>query len=67
MSEIGEIRFVGDIERLSLKPSDALIVTSKLELTRENRAAIRAKVEQEFPGHKCLVLSDGLDLSVVEQ
>lgn len=67
-SELGEaeIRFLGDMERLSLKPGDVLVISSPHELTRESLEGIEAEVGGHFPGHKCCVLAPGLRLGIVE-
>lgn len=61
-----EITFRGDLERLSLKPGDVLVLSSPDQLSQVNRAHLQAIMVAKFPGHDCLVLSDGLRLGVTE-
>lgn len=62
-----EIRFVGDMQKVTLKPGDVLVVTCSHPLTDNNAEYLRKYIAESFPGHKCLVLGDGLKLGVVEK
>lgn len=61
-----EIRFLGDLQRLELKDGDILVLTTPLHLPPESVRRLRASVEALIPGHKVVVLGDGLKLGVLE-
>jgi len=59
-----ELRFVGDVQKLHLAPGDALVITTERSLSSETANRLIASVQSKFPGHKVIVMSDGLKLSV---
>jgi hypothetical protein len=60
-----EIRFLGDVHRLSLKDGDALVISSSDYLSGEDCAVIRNVVSSRFPKNEVIVLAGGLKLEVV--
>ena len=58
---------IATISRADLKAADTLVIECDGHLTQEAAAHIRAMMEQVFPGHKAIVLSEGMRLKVVSQ
>lgn len=49
---------------LNIKPGDVLVIHVRRSLQPQREINLRKQVEEQFPGHKCLVLQDGMTLSV---
>ena len=60
-----EVRYLGDVQRLALKPGDTIVLQSDQEISDETAVRLRNYVEQFLPGHKVLVLGDGLKIGVL--
>lgn len=60
-----EIRFLGDVQRLSLKDGDTLVISSPDHLSGEDCAAIREILSSRFPKNEVIVLAAGLKIGVV--
>lgn len=58
---------IPEVRRLSLKPGDSLLVTVPANLTREQYDYIRQSFEENLEGTNVLVVSDTLDVAVVER
>lgn len=56
-----------DIRVLRLQPGDVLIMRTPTRLSQIDQEGIRQQVEKQFPGHKCLVLTDGLELDIARE
>ncbi len=57
-----------EVIRLVMRPGDLLVVKCKEHLPEHFRAAIKAAIEPVLPhGCKCLVMSLGFDLVVIEK
>lgn len=54
-----------DCKRLVLAPGDIILVSCDSQITRETAERLKAHVEAELPGHKVLILSDGLKIAVL--
>lgn len=55
-----EFRFVGDVQRLVLKPGDALVLKCKGRISTEIAERIRSAVKAEFPGAPVIVIDEGV-------
>ncbi len=66
MSKDIEIRFVGDMHRLEVKPGDKFVLQCEQDISQEMAERIRHYV-RDFLGEdvRVLVLSSGLKLGVV--
>lgn len=53
-----------EVQRLKLEPGDVLVLSYDGMLSADQAQHMRAIVEQRFPGHKAMVLTDGMTLSV---
>ena len=62
-----ELRIVGDIAKVRLKPGDVLIVKTALVLSVEQEKVIHHHVQKRFPAHDVLVLPCGIDLLVARR
>lgn len=60
-----QIHFLGDVERLVLNPGDTIVIKTAAHLTREHAKCLRAHVESVVPGHRVLVLTDGMEIGVL--
>ena len=59
-----QLRFTGDVQRMELKDGDALVLTAKGKLTRDQADHLREYVKAQCPGHYVIVLDDDLTLQV---
>lgn len=55
-----------EVAKLSLKPGDVLLLTFAGCMRREDRVNIQQCVEQVIAPNRCLVLTGGLEASVLE-
>lgn len=65
MAEDVEVRFLGDVQRLTLKSDDVIVISTERSISSHVAEHIHELVALKFPGHKVLVLSDGLKIGVV--
>lgn len=59
------IEFVGEMQALALQPGDVLVMTAPGVIEDELARRIRHAFQAEFPGHKIVVLGDGMTLGVL--
>lgn len=59
------ILFMGDMQRLELRPHDILVLCHPGYLSTEATERLKQTVEDQFPGHKAIVLTDGWRLGVL--
>lgn len=67
MQNIDTIRFLGDLQRVSVEPGDTLVLKVPQPLPDDVCARLSERIESLFPGHKCIVLCDGLELGVISK
>lgn len=60
-----KVCFTGEMARVQMEPGDVLVLSSAEPIPDDTCMRLRHAMEQEFPGHKCIVLADGLKLGVV--
>jgi hypothetical protein len=60
-----EINFIGDLQRLTIKPGDIFILQFEKILMQEQRIRAREILEKELHGHKVIVLDAGAKLVVI--
>jgi len=53
-----------EVRVLRVQPNDVLVVRLAKRISEQGQANIRQLVEEQFPGHRCLVLDSGMELSV---
>lgn len=56
-----------EVKVLRIQPGDVLIARVPGPITTVVAEHLRDQVAREFPGHKCLVLSEGLELDVARE
>lgn len=59
-----EIRFLGDLQRLDLRPGDRFVLTVPRQLSYEQRARLSTAFREEV-GAPVLVLEEGIKLGVI--
>lgn len=60
---IDDLVFV--IERMQLDPSDTVVLSTEQSLDDDTAAHLRQRLEGLLPGHKVLVLDNGLRISAI--
>lgn len=60
-----EIRYLGDVQRLALKPGDVVVLKTPRLINREQARCLQERAELELPGHKILVLFDGIEIGIL--
>lgn len=66
MAEQPEVRYLGDVQRLSLGTGDVVVLKTEIRLTAEMADRIRAYM-QDILGEdrKLLILCDGIEIGVL--
>ncbi len=60
-----EIRYLGDLQRLEMKPGEVLVLKCQDRLPLAAVERIKAHFTNELPGVKVLVLDGGMDIGVL--
>ena len=60
-----ELLDVVEVERLALQPGDTLVFKCPRLLSSEEFEGIRARVKEQFPDTKCMILEGGMDVAVL--
>lgn len=63
----GEIRFIGDMQRLELKPGDIIVIKAAGHLDSETIDRIKEYAVQAFPLHQVVVFGPGFDIGVLSR
>lgn len=60
-----DIRYLGDMHKISLEPGDTLVLQCEHVLSEEDHRVMRDYMEAVMPGHKCIVIGKGMKLGIV--
>lgn len=60
-----EIRYLGDVQRLSLHPGDVIVLKVTGKVSEEMGRHLKGTMENVMPGHKCLVLESGMEIGLI--
>jgi hypothetical protein len=63
----GEIRWLGDVQRLALEPGDIVVVSNTGPMSVAEVESLRRQVQEFLPGHRCLVLTSNWMLGVLSE
>ncbi len=63
--ETSEIQYLGDVQRLELRPDDIIVLFVADNLNPQNVLRIEKQVEENIPGHKVLVLVGEMKIGVM--
>jgi hypothetical protein len=55
------------VEVVELHPGDVILLRMPGALSQAVADLLQARLEKDFPGHRCLVLADGLTLQVLRE
>ena len=61
----GEIRFLGDLQRLELRPGDVLVLKTADKLSLATLRNIGERMRKICPEHKLIILDAGMELGVL--
>lgn len=61
-----QIRYLGDIQRLSLRQGDTIVLSVPSAISVEMRERLREQMAERLPGYPVIVLSCGMRIGVVE-
>lgn len=67
MSDSVEIPEITRAVAMRLEPGDVLFLTIEEALDEDEVKYVRAAIERELPGVKCLILMGGIDLAEVHR
>ncbi len=67
MSEEEEIRYLGDVQKLSLEKGDVVVLSIPGTITQEVTDRLRNKLQDVLPGCRILILSEGMRLGVLHK
>jgi hypothetical protein len=56
-----------EIDVLRLEPGDSLVLTAKERLSIKQMNEIRDKFAELYPGHRVIILTAGMELSIVRE
>lgn len=66
MIDEAEIRYLGDVQRLALKPGDIVVVKLQGRVDAHTIARIRDHMSKELGGeHKVIVLAEGVEIGIL--
>ena len=60
-----QIRYLGDVQRLVLQEGDIVVLKIPGPISEDWANRLREEMESQLPGHKVLVLGDGLEIGVL--
>ncbi len=55
----------GEFQRVSVGPDDVIVLSCPEDITQEVTLHIKGILERKFPGHKCLILPNGMELKAM--
>jgi UDP-N-acetyl-D-mannosaminuronate dehydrogenase len=61
----GDTRFIGDMQKLELKPGDIVVIKVDHQFSDEDIARIKAQAELVFKSNQVVVFSKGFDIGVL--
>jgi hypothetical protein len=56
---------ISDLSRVVLGPGDVLVLRTPFPVDKATQAEIRADLDEYFPGHKVVIMSNNVELAVV--
>lgn len=56
---------ISDLSRVALEPGDVLVLRTPFSVDKATQAEIRADLDEYFPGHKVIIISNNVEMSVV--
>jgi hypothetical protein len=59
-----EVEYIGEIQRVKIRPGDVLVVTCDERISWEVARHLREVIQDKFPGHEVMVLGGGLKLAI---
>lgn len=59
-----EVRYLGDMQKVSLNPGDIVILQCERELSEEDSWRIKEYLSDVFKDNKCVVISGGFKFGV---
>lgn len=59
------IQFVGDVQKLSLKPDDVLVFRHDLTVSLDEVKHVISVLQKQFPGQRLLVMRRGFSVGVL--
>lgn len=62
-----EVRFIGDMQRISPQPGDVFVITTDAHISQAQRHALMSAWAIAMPGHKVLVMDGGMKIGVIGQ
>lgn len=60
-----EVRFLGDVQRLELRPGDVVVLSLDAPVTDQTADLLKRRMETAIPGHQCLIMAAGMKLGVL--
>lgn len=55
-----------EVNRLRLRPNDVIVLSTDLVLSQQQCDELKGRMEDRFPGHKVVIITQGVKLSIVE-
>ena len=63
----GEVRWLGDVQRIELLPGDRLVVSVPGHMGQAQFENLKRRLEDLIPGHQVILLLDGITLGVLAE
>ncbi len=67
MNEDSEIKYLGELQRLDLKPNDVFVLSTSCKLTSEQLEKLNQYWRSLMPNNKVIILSDNFKLGVINE
>jgi hypothetical protein len=64
-ADSGDIRYLGEVQRLALAAEDIIVIRSVEALSETRVIGIKAFIENQFTGHRCIVLDRGMEIGIL--
>ena len=65
MNEEREVTYLGDVQRLCLKPGDIVVLNIDEVLSDQAFDRLRDRLVETMPGHRVLILTHGAKIGVL--
>lgn len=66
MSKLARVRYLGDLQRLEVKPGDTYVLSVPVAISREQVERLKSRWSETVgDANKLIILSDGMRLGVI--
>lgn len=63
--DFGKVLWLGEMAKIEFAPGDTFVLFYPRMLSREAADRLKRMWQENFPGHKCVVLEEGMRLGIL--